>query len=456
MQLVADRFVVSAEGRAIDLSSGEEVLLVIGAAGRPSEQARWAGRCDRLSRLRHRGLAPLIDYGPLGEARRFEAWGCGAPWRGSREQAARAVTEANRFLRAIGVTEGGEARAGVHAGHPMVLPGASAGFETDCGSCPALPLEARGVALAARSAVAAIAEILTEPAGARPRAVAIWGPCGAGVRTAVGQVARAARLTGFVPLATHLADPRLVTLIEGRSLLLIDQAIAPGAAGRGWRRLVGVALRSPKAHLLLFAGREEIRGVPSLRLEPLPPAVLAAAVVPGDLAAGRRDGIARAARRSGGVPGRFVRLLWGADGSATRGRFWPHRLPARAAEEQAYYGGVAGTSSPSALPAAAFPSAHPPSDLVALRRRMQAAADQIGRGRRAPGERGLRAAVAALARRHDWAQAARGALALARSIVNRGGPGEGQVVLAEAREYAERGGDDVEIIAEIAVASGNA
>ena len=47
MKLVADRFVVLDETRAVDLSSGEEIALLASTAGGPSEQTRWALRCDR-------------------------------------------------------------------------------------------------------------------------------------------------------------------------------------------------------------------------------------------------------------------------------------------------------------------------------------------------------------------------------------------------------------------------
>jgi hypothetical protein len=114
VRLLADRFVVDSGLSAVDLASGRPVVLKLGVGGGPSEQARWAARCDWLHRLRHGALAPLVDYGALGESRRFEAWDCGPRWRGSGAEAERARRSAARFLRACGLTDGGPAVADVY------------------------------------------------------------------------------------------------------------------------------------------------------------------------------------------------------------------------------------------------------------------------------------------------------------------------------------------------------
>lgn len=66
VDLVADRFAVRRDGRALDLATGEAVTLAVSFRGEAAEQARWAARCARLMGFRHRSLAPLIDYGALG------------------------------------------------------------------------------------------------------------------------------------------------------------------------------------------------------------------------------------------------------------------------------------------------------------------------------------------------------------------------------------------------------
>lgn len=98
VEIVADRFAVVSvahDRRAIDLATGAPVVLKIGAAGGMAEQTRWSIRCDGLHRVRHRRLAPLLDYGALGESQRFEAWQCGPLWRGAPAEAARRQTCTN-------------------------------------------------------------------------------------------------------------------------------------------------------------------------------------------------------------------------------------------------------------------------------------------------------------------------------------------------------------------------
>ena len=77
MQLVADRFLALDDGRRFDLVTGDRVVMRIEGAGDARARARWLVRCDTLQRLQHRLIAPLIDFGLIGIAERFEAWRCG-------------------------------------------------------------------------------------------------------------------------------------------------------------------------------------------------------------------------------------------------------------------------------------------------------------------------------------------------------------------------------------------
>src|SRR5947208_368599 len=83
LECLVDRFIVVDDCSAIDLATGERVEFVMSTIGGMSEQARWACRCDRFHRLHHRSIARLVDYGPLGETRRFEAWRSDGRWQGS-------------------------------------------------------------------------------------------------------------------------------------------------------------------------------------------------------------------------------------------------------------------------------------------------------------------------------------------------------------------------------------
>ena len=112
MTAVADRFIETPGGRVIDLATGADVVLTISSAGGPTDQLRWAARCDWFQQLFQPSLARLLDYGLIGETRRFEAWQCclsqsGAP----SKEASRTACSAAAFLRACGLTasENGEA-----------------------------------------------------------------------------------------------------------------------------------------------------------------------------------------------------------------------------------------------------------------------------------------------------------------------------------------------------------
>ena len=108
MQLVADRFVMrdGEGGRACDLASGGDVVLVVGSAGGVSDQMRWTDRCSTLRALHHGSIAPLVDFGLVGETSRFEAWSCGRGWAGAAEVSAAARERVRQFLDAAGLSAG--------------------------------------------------------------------------------------------------------------------------------------------------------------------------------------------------------------------------------------------------------------------------------------------------------------------------------------------------------------
>src|SRR6185503_5494330 len=135
LQLIADRFVVTDASSALDLATGERVVLSVTSAGGVTDQRRWLLECERLQKLHQAGSARLVDYGAVGESQRFEAW---------------------------------DRKPGVAPPGPM----------------PA-PVE--------RPAVRAIAELFECADGVRPRVVAMWGLDAAGTRLAVAELARVAR-----------------------------------------------------------------------------------------------------------------------------------------------------------------------------------------------------------------------------------------------------------------------
>jgi DNA-binding NtrC family response regulator len=437
VELLADRFATMDTGRVVDLATGDRVALTITSAGGPTEQTRWAVRCDTWLTVRHRAIATLVDYGAIGEGQRFEAWRCGSPWTGAPAQAEQAVERAAAFLRACGLTTGGLSVDAVRCAPSgaVVLPDSATGYvedgvpRADSGS---VALDTCGLVIGERRVAPALAELFDSTGGMQPRIAAIWGPPGAGTSTVVADVARVARLNGFVPLAVPLDV--CSRLLRGRRLFLIATQ-----ASTGWRNLLDASLRSPRAHVLLFAGVEEVPRVDGIALERMPIQALMSAVRPVRLPPDVARQVRRAAEQADGLPGRFVRLLWRQGASISYGARPLSRPSARAAEQAVVYGVDEPSidAGPVRSPASgAWPA---PGELAALRRRMEAACRLLKSGRHEPGERALRQAIGALARRGDWAQAGAGALALASCQLKRGRPRDAQAVLEEAKEYWGRG-----------------
>ena len=457
MQLVADRFAVidGEDGRAFDLATGGTVVLVVGSAGGVSDQMRWTDRCGAFRTLHHRSIAPLVDFGLLGEASRFEAWSCGPVWTGAAPVAASTRDRVQHFLIAAGLTGGVPAPDCIRVacdGTAVLLPDAGIGYpqRADAGAADT-PLPARGLRIIERRAVAALAEMFLENGSSRPHVAALWGPPGSGKRVALGEVARMARLHGFVPVASRFIASRYAELWRGRSLLVIGDA----AEGNRWSAFLDAALCNTQPHVLLMVGTEECRPIDGVRLEPVSADAMVAAVTPQPLSRDLERTVRRAARRAHGLPSRFFRLLWpsSAVGEAPANSS-PRRRLSRVAERPVAYG-AEDTKDDLLLapaPVCAWPA---PGELAALRRRRDAAVVQLTHGKHAPGLRQLRQAIGGLARRSDWANAAEGALALAGPLLRRGRARDALAAIDEGRQYARRCGDEG-VLLDLATLSGEA
>jgi DNA-binding NtrC family response regulator/tetratricopeptide (TPR) repeat protein len=430
MRLLADRFLGDGSGPAIDLATTEPVTLRLDSTAGDANERRWMARCDMLHKLRHPAMAPLVDYGALGETTTFEAWGCGERWSGSRAREEAIKGLAGSFLRACALTDDPESLVHRCGQHPVMTAGRRAGYPLEPGAAlteTPFPADNAGLELAERRAVSALTELLTEAGSREPRAVALWGPPGSGKTTAVCGLARVARLAGYVPVSTRLLDARLASALAGRSVLLIDDG-----AGGAWRRLLELVICSPRAHVLVMTSSEDLEHVASIGLDRLSTATLASAVRPPALGLERR--IRRAAERADGVPGRLVDLLWS-------GRTVQYEAirPAlvRVAERTPDYvlEGVVGTPAP--LPRKAGPASD---DRATLHGRMRSAVAALATGRHAWGERVLREAIGGLSRRQDWPGAAEGSVALAGSLLRRGRVDDARRTVHWAREYFARAG----------------
>jgi DNA-binding NtrC family response regulator len=453
MRLVADRFAVHEDGRAFDLSTGARVTLIIGSAGGVSEQLRWTQRCNALRTLRHRAMAPLVDYGLVGESSRFEAWGCGGALR-RRDDGHAVHASAARWLRACGLSPGRRLSdslrlTGVDEG--VWLPEAGAGYpEERHDAADTMPVSDRGLQILEQPAVPILAEMF-HAAGARPRVSALWGAAGSGKRIVTGELARIARVNGFVPVAAPLIASRQASLWNGRTLFVIADAGDQGA----WQAFLNAALTEAQPHVLLLVGEDECLSTGGVGVGRLPIDALASAVRPQALDRRLEQTVRRAAERAHGLPGRFVRLLWPAWHGEHASRPGNNRSHvSRVAEQQAVYGRREAVDDLFDAPTVAcvWPA---PGELAAFRRKMEGAIGHLARGRHAPGIRQLRQLIGSLARRGAWSDAARGARELAGALLRRGQARASLAAVGDGRDYAARAGEDASLV-DLAVVSGHA
>ena len=397
MRLVADRFAVHEDGRAFDLATGARVTLITSSAGAVSEQLQWIECCASRRRTRHCAGPSLVDYGLLGEASRFEAWTNDAALPAMRSSYPHTIT--------------------------IVEP----------------------------PAVAALADMFETVGGGRPHVAALWGPAGSGKQVVATELARIARMKGFVPVAARLIASRQAGLWRGRSLFVIADSADEGT----WPAFLSVAMTDPRPHVLLLVGETECRSIDSVAVRRLPVDALVAAVQPSVTGTRLERTVRRAAERAHGLPGRFARLMW--PGWRTRRQSSERaRLSnlSRVAEQPAVYG--IEDEEEDLFEPAPPPCEWPlPGELAALRRKMEHATADLARGRQAAGIRRLRQVVGSLARRGAWSDAASGALALASSLLRRGKTQDAQEIVGEGRDYAIRGGQDT-LLLDLAIVGGQA
>ena len=438
MQLVADRFAVHEDGRAFDLATGARVTLIVGSAGGVSEQLRWIERCETLRALRHRAVAPLIDFGLVGESSRFEAWRCGSRLRVAEEGKA-LHARATQWLHACGMSAGPLVPDAVRVdgdGHGVWLPEAGTGYPhhegiEDCG----LRIEDCGLRIIEQPIVGALAEMFQAAGGGRPHVAAIWGPPGSGKRMVVGELARMARVNGLVPVAARLIESPHSELWRGRSLFVIAET----AGDRPWPALVTAALRDPVSHVYLLVGEDECRSVSGVAVRRLPVDALMASIRPHAVSARFEQTVRQAAERSRGLPGRFVQLLWPRwGGQRAPGRRAGRSKALRVAEQSAVYGGGDDPLEERFEPAVVPREWPAPGELVALRRRMANATADVRRGLHAPGVRQLRQVVGEpgaprrLERRGERRAGPGGIAAAARPDARRAGGDHGRTRLRDA------------------------
>jgi tetratricopeptide (TPR) repeat protein len=319
------------------------------------------------------------------------------------------------------------------------------------GAAADMPLRLRGLGIIERRAVSVLSEMFHGFGGCRPSAAALSGPPGSGKRLVVRELARTARLHGFVPVTSRLVTSRCAALWRGRSVFVIGDE----ADRDRWPAFLDAAVRDALPHVLLVVGSGEHRSIDTVRLERVAVDALVAAIRPRPLPPDLERAVRRAADRALGLPGRFARLLWpkGLDTHETDRRPARRRLP-KVAEQPAVYGReeLVDELLSEAEPACAWPA---PGELATLRRRRDAAVVQLGQGKHAAGLRQLRQAIGGLARRSDWGDAADGAVALAGALLRRGRARDALAAIEDGRHYARRSGREAALL-DLATLNGEA
>ncbi|MDE3157044.1 MAG: hypothetical protein KGN76_18245, partial [Acidobacteriota bacterium] len=277
MELFADRFLRGSSSQALDLASGRRVVLREFRAAEAFRLAQWAARCAARGQTRREARPALVDFGTCAGERCFEAYAvCGDV----------------------------EARGGPPAPSPIVR-----------------------VTIQPREALRELAALLDDPGGSLGgvRIVALRGGRGSGRSTLLAQLAREARLRGYVPVSTPLlaafAGSAMVPalppglrdeghrLLAGRHLLVLDDDSAETAAERLARLVVQLGAAGPSAHLVITTGRG--RGACcTVDMDPLSvPQLMAVARVHRRYGARVAFATASAARLAEGAPGLFLDRL---------------------------------------------------------------------------------------------------------------------------------------------------
>jgi DNA-binding NtrC family response regulator/tetratricopeptide (TPR) repeat protein len=404
MPLIADRFLLNEDDdEVVDLATGEVVRLTTGPAPPGPLGNGVRGRtdlCDRLSGLRHPLLLPLVDYGMCG-ARWFEAHAGLPALRGSGGQARAAALHLVRFLRAAGVelTAEGAAR----NVRPAIETGPS-------GWRPV------GVFLQWRPALDAIRSVIEAGGPPGVTAISVHGPHGAGLRTARLQIARAARLAGYLVIDSRfgaLED----ALLPPRHLCVLDwltpSAVLPAA-------LSLAAAGGARRHVWIRFYRTPASGGGAVGLEPLMAREMTGAIyLDSDFGPSAAE-VRSAAATAAGVPGVLLETL-----SATRrsrgGAAWLHET----APEYVVR--------PRPLDRAIVIA---PAGIARLERAVVAARAIAARGRHARAVRVLVRCARALAARGAMSAAASASCALGELHLDRGHPDGAASAFQQAREWS--------------------
>ena len=293
-ELFADRF-MRVGASWIDIATGACVRLLVAPAPAGSGTFVWDDLCATLATLRHPLLNQLVDYGAADARNTFEAYSVGSSLRAGSAAGARLLAHAARFLEA----------------HGICLSAARGALAMRTVSTSARPAHGRalGLTLQRRRVLTAVEEMLADtcPAGVLPLHVA--GCDGSGLRTLHVQIARTARLQGYVPVcgAVLRAMPWLWSQLRQRHVCVLLEP-EHEAADAGARLISSLGLESARRHVLIQFTRDVSRPR-AVAVDPLGITAMIAMVY-ADIDDGPVPAeVHEAARAADGRPGQFLARL---------------------------------------------------------------------------------------------------------------------------------------------------
>ena len=305
----ARRRSLHARGRPswIDIATGGAVRVMRRAGGRAIGGHGVGRLCAPLARLRHPLLNPLVDYGIADARRTFEAYAVGPPVRigpalwiagdRARHTFSRSARHLAQRFACFTRRSRGEYSGRTMAGRTL------------------------GVTLQPRRVLTAVEEMLsdTSPAGASPLEVA--GTDGSGLRTLQTQIARAARIQGYVPVcgAVLRSVPWLWPHLRQRHVCVLLEP--QHGANDGAARLVSaLGLESARRHVVMHFVRDA-GGPRCVAVDPLGVTAMTSMIF-ADLEEGPAVAeVHAAARAADGSPGRFLTRLGATTSSDRRPTF---------------------------------------------------------------------------------------------------------------------------------------
>ncbi|HET7698932.1 MAG TPA: sigma 54-interacting transcriptional regulator [Vicinamibacterales bacterium] len=400
MPLVADRFLTT-EDDVVDLATGEAVCLTIERAARTATRAAL---CDRLFAVRHPLLRPLVDYGACADGW-FEAHASLPALHCSGIDARTSALHLVRFLRSCGIEL--DAAAAARNVRPAIDT-ASGGHRRPV-----------GVRLQPRRAFDTVRTVLESTGPPGVTELAVCGSVGTGLRTARVQIARAARLAGYL-----VADSRFGALDEllvpARHVCVIDwlsretslPPLLALASSAGARRHVWIRFCRHPA------------GAGSVGLEPLMTRELTSAIYLDPESGPTAAEVRAAIDGRAGLPGALIEALSNRRGTEWRAVSWVHEsAPGYAVN-------------PRVAPAVARPAS---GGVARLQRAVEAADALVRRGRHARAARVLERCAGALAARGAEAEAAGAGCALGELYLDRGRPADAFAAFQRAQGWAKDG-----------------